>query len=82
MGKSSELLKGSLKISFMGMSEKEMEDSSLQKRLKLWLRGLSNGTIGHEVEAVITKHTRVVKVHKGFLLCDFTIHHGLTVKNF
>ncbi|KAI4329236.1 hypothetical protein L6164_021523 [Bauhinia variegata] len=37
------------------------------------LRGLSNGAVGSELEALTTKNLLVVEAHKGFLLCNLII---------
>ncbi|TKY64472.1 Acyl-coenzyme A thioesterase 13 [Spatholobus suberectus] len=62
------------------MVEKEMEDSSLEVTRK-FIKGLADGTLSHEIEALTTTGIQVVKAHKGFLLCDFIIHSGLLDEN-
>ncbi|XP_061367503.1 uncharacterized protein LOC133310572 [Gastrolobium bilobum] len=57
-----------------------MEDSSLEVALK-WIKDLADGTIGHEIETITARGIRVVKAHKGSLLCDFIIHNGLLDEN-
>lgn len=60
-----------LRILFVGISEKQRGKTPLckkkkKKSLKLWLRGLSNGSMDHEVEALLTKFIRMVKVTNVF----------------
>ncbi|XP_057454328.1 uncharacterized protein LOC130745917 isoform X2 [Lotus japonicus] len=58
----------------------ENSDHVLEVALK-WIEGLANGDIGQEIETSTTRGIRVVQAHKGFLLCDFTIHTGLSDEN-
>ncbi|KAK7349192.1 hypothetical protein VNO77_06361 [Canavalia gladiata] len=57
-----------------------MGDSGLEATLN-WIKDLADGTVGHEIEVLTTKGIRVVKGHEGFLLCDFSIHNGLSDEN-
>ncbi|KAJ1388766.1 Thioesterase domain [Sesbania bispinosa] len=57
-----------------------MENSCLEVILK-WIQDLADGTTGHELEVLTTRSIRIVRAHKGFLLCDFTIHNGLSDEN-
>ncbi|KAL5176413.1 hypothetical protein HKD37_08G022364 [Glycine soja] len=62
------------------MVEKEMEDPSLDV-IQKWIKGLSDGTKGQQLETSTTKGIRLVKAHKGFILCDLIIHSGLLDEN-
>ncbi|CAJ1951125.1 unnamed protein product [Sphenostylis stenocarpa] len=62
------------------MVEKEMEDPCLEV-LRKWIKSLSDGTSGQEVETSATRGIRLVKAHKGFILCDMIIHSGLLDKS-
>ncbi|KAH1237896.1 hypothetical protein GmHk_08G022690 [Glycine max] len=62
------------------MVEKEMEDPSLEV-IQKWIKGLSDGTKGQQLETSTTKGIRLVKAHKGFILCDLIIHSGLLDEN-
>ncbi|KAI4329234.1 hypothetical protein L6164_021521 [Bauhinia variegata] len=55
-----------------------MKDSSksLQKSIE-WLRGLSDGVAGNQIEIIPVKGIRQVKAHTGYLLCDFIIPDSL-----
>ncbi|XP_027344693.1 uncharacterized protein LOC113857136 [Abrus precatorius] len=57
-----------------------MEDPAVEVATR-WIKGLADGTIGREFEASTTKGIRVVKAHKGFLLCDFIVHNDLSDEN-
>ncbi|XP_057454329.1 uncharacterized protein LOC130745918 [Lotus japonicus] len=57
-----------------------MEGSDLDVTFKR-INDLANGIDGHEIETSTTKGIRVVQAHKGFLLCDFTVHSGLLDEN-
>ncbi|KAI4355618.1 hypothetical protein L6164_004373 [Bauhinia variegata] len=59
-----------------------MKDSSqsLQESVK-WLRGLSDGVAGREIEKIVTKGIRQVKAHRGYLLCDFIVPNSLADEN-
>ncbi|KAH1084933.1 hypothetical protein AAZX31_07G017100 [Glycine max] len=61
------------------MVEKEMEDPSLEV-IRKWIKGLSDGTYGQEFTST-TRVIRLVKAHKGFILCDLIIHSGLLDEN-
>lgn len=76
----SETQKVSVSLWFVGMVEKEMEDPSLEV-IRKWIKGLSDGTKGQQLETSTTKGIRLVKAHKGFILCDLIIHSGLLVIN-
>ncbi|KAE9621375.1 putative HotDog domain-containing protein [Lupinus albus] len=58
-----------------------MENSSELKLTQKWIKYIADGSVGHEIEASSTKGIRVVKAHKGFILCDLTIHNGLLDQN-
>ncbi|OIW04908.1 hypothetical protein TanjilG_23911 [Lupinus angustifolius] len=58
-----------------------MENSSELKLTQKWIKFIADGSVGHEIEASSTKGITVVKAHKGFILCDFTIHNGLLDQN-
>ncbi|KAJ7951750.1 Acyl-coenzyme A thioesterase 13 [Quillaja saponaria] len=53
-----------------------MEDPNVQESLK-WLRDLSNGKLGKEVDALSAKGLQVVEVQKGFIRCRFIIHNRI-----
>ncbi|KAK4269358.1 hypothetical protein QN277_022524 [Acacia crassicarpa] len=55
-----------------------MEESKAQERVEQWIRRSSKGEIGHEAEVEATKDLRLLKIHKGFVLCDFLIHYGVS----
>ncbi|KAK7255409.1 hypothetical protein RIF29_28818 [Crotalaria pallida] len=59
----------------------QMEEPSDLKVILQWIKDIEDGTISHEVEASVTKGLRIAKAHKGFLLCDFIIHNGLSDEN-
>ncbi|XP_057454326.1 uncharacterized protein LOC130745916 [Lotus japonicus] len=60
----------------------EMEDSDQGLEIALkWINAIANGDFGQEIETSTAKGIRVVQAHKGFLLCDFTIHSGLSDEN-
>ncbi|KAG5141595.1 hypothetical protein JHK82_017290 [Glycine max] len=56
-----------------------MEDPSLEV-IRKWIKGLSDGTYGQEFTST-TRVIRLVKAHKGFILCDLIIHSGLLDEN-
>ncbi|QCE02037.1 uncharacterized protein LOC114167105 [Vigna unguiculata] len=58
------------------MIEKEKKNRCFEDVQK-WIKGLSDGTYGNQIETSTTKGLRLVKAHKGFLLCDMIIHTGL-----
>jgi len=60
------------------MIEKEKKNRCFEDVQK-WIKGLSDGTYGNQIETSTTKGLRLVKAHKGFLLCDMIIHTGLLV---
>ncbi|KAK7389562.1 hypothetical protein VNO78_24707 [Psophocarpus tetragonolobus] len=49
-----------------------MEDGSVEE-VRLRIKGLSDGTIGHEIETCSATAIRLLKAEKGFLLCDLII---------
>ncbi|KAK4269355.1 hypothetical protein QN277_022521 [Acacia crassicarpa] len=56
-----------------------MEESKAElERLETWIRRLSKGEVANEVEVEANKGTTLVKLDKGFLLCDFIIHNGVS----
>ncbi|XP_028789526.1 uncharacterized protein LOC114745532 isoform X1 [Neltuma alba] len=55
-----------------------MEDSEGQGRLEERIRSLSKGAAGHEAEAEAARGLTLVKLHKGFLLCNFKVHRGVS----
>ena len=56
-------------------------DSSVQESIR-WLSGLSDGSYGTEIESLTTKGIRVVDARRGFFICDFTVHNGVSVRIF
>ncbi|XP_028796544.1 uncharacterized protein LOC114751995 isoform X2 [Neltuma alba] len=55
-----------------------MEDSEAQGRLEERIRSLSKGAAGHEAEAEAARGLSLVKLHRGFLLCNFKVHRGVS----
>lgn len=51
--------------------EREMEDNPVQSSNR-WLEDLSNG-LGHQLEAITLEGLKIVKAHKGFVLCNFFV---------
>jgi len=62
------------------MVEKEKEDPSVEVIHK-WIKGMSDGTYGYEVETSSIRGLVFVKAHKGFFLSSMIIHNGLLVIN-
>ncbi|GMI93790.1 hypothetical protein like AT3G16175 [Hibiscus trionum] len=48
------------------------ENGSLQKSQK-WLKGLSKGTISHELEALALEGLQIVDAQTGSILCNFIV---------
>lgn len=48
------------------------EDAVLEKSLK-WLRDLSKGNIGHELEALTLEGLQIVRAQKGSIRCNFVV---------
>ncbi|KAI9107789.1 hypothetical protein K1719_021125 [Acacia pycnantha] len=55
-----------------------MEESKALETVEKWIRRSSKGEIGHEAEAEATKGLTLLKLHKGFVLCDFLVHYGVS----
>ncbi|CAK7356717.1 unnamed protein product [Dovyalis caffra] len=53
-----------------------MEDDSVQSSNK-WLEDLSNG-LGHQLEAIALEGLKIVKAHKGFILCNFVVSNRIS----
>ena len=66
-------------ISF-NSKEREMEDNPVQSSNR-WLEDLSNG-LGHQLEAITLEGLKIVKAHKGFVLCDFVVSNRISVSPF
>ncbi|XP_031279899.1 uncharacterized protein LOC116138322 isoform X2 [Pistacia vera] len=49
-----------------------MKDNPVQKSNK-WLKDLSEGVIGHELEALTLQGLQIVNAYPGFVRCNFTI---------
>ncbi|KAJ0051849.1 hypothetical protein Pint_01125 [Pistacia integerrima] len=49
-----------------------MKDNPVQKSNK-WLKDLSEGVIGHELEALTLQGLQIVNAYRGFVRCNFTI---------
>ncbi|KAJ6932606.1 hypothetical protein NC651_008134 [Populus alba x Populus x berolinensis] len=62
-------------ISF-NSKEREMEDNPVQSSNR-WLEDLSNG-LGHQLEAITLESLKIVKAHKGFVLCDFVVSNRIS----
>ncbi|KAK4269356.1 hypothetical protein QN277_022522 [Acacia crassicarpa] len=55
-----------------------MEESKAElERLEKWIRRLSKGEAGNEVGVEANKGVTLVKLDKGFVLCDFIVHNGV-----
>ncbi|KAI9107902.1 hypothetical protein K1719_021238 [Acacia pycnantha] len=48
------------------------------EELEKWIRRLSKGEIANEVEVEASKGVTLVKLDKGFVLCDFIVHNGVS----
>ncbi|KAG2379837.1 hypothetical protein LR48_Vigan406s017900 [Vigna angularis] len=57
------------------MVEKEKKDPCFEDVQK-WIKGLSDGTYGHQIETSTTRGIQLLKAQRGFLLCDMIIHTG------
>ncbi|XP_054781619.1 uncharacterized protein LOC129288847 [Prosopis cineraria] len=55
-----------------------MEDSRAQEILKKRISSLSKGSVGHDAEVEATRGVTLLKLRKGFLLCDFLVHSGVS----
>ncbi|KAL3598409.1 hypothetical protein D5086_006327 [Populus alba] len=53
-----------------------MEDNPMQSSNR-WLEDLSNG-LGHQLEAITLEGLKIVKAHKGFVLCDFVVSNRIS----
>ncbi|KAI9107882.1 hypothetical protein K1719_021218 [Acacia pycnantha] len=56
-----------------------MEESKAElERLEKWIRRLSKGEVANEVGVEANKGVTLVKLDKGFVLCDFIVHNGVS----
>ena len=58
-----------------------MENPEDKEILENRIKRLSKGEVGHEVDTEALKGLELVKLHKGFLLCEFLVHYGVSVSN-
>lgn len=64
---------------FSEMVEKKKKDPFFEDVQK-WIKGLSDGTYGHQIETSTMRGIQLLKPQKGFLLCDMIIPHWLVGK--
>ncbi|XWS20261.1 hypothetical protein CRYUN_Cryun31cG0085500 [Craigia yunnanensis] len=51
-----------------------MEESTAQMQRSLkWLQDVTTGAIGYELESRTLQGLQVIRVHKGFVCCNFTV---------
>ncbi|XP_019425000.1 PREDICTED: uncharacterized protein LOC109333865 isoform X2 [Lupinus angustifolius] len=58
-----------------------MDDPSDVELTEIVTKNIEDGNVGDEFSASSLKGIRVVKAHKGFILCDFIAHNGLSDEN-
>ncbi|OIW17145.1 hypothetical protein TanjilG_21122 [Lupinus angustifolius] len=58
-----------------------MDDPSNVELNEIVTRDIEDGNVGDEFAASSLKGIRVIKAHKGFILCDFIVHNQVSDEN-
>ncbi|CAL0308754.1 unnamed protein product [Lupinus luteus] len=58
-----------------------MDDPSNVELTQIVTENIEDGNVGDQFSALSLKGIRVLKAHKGFILCDFIVHNALSDEN-